>query len=118
MLFGSNACFQIRDTRLYLDLKWQGLGRSSVYATLESLFGCSRPVFRRSTSQRPAEVQMRRRLEGNLAPAVSPTPAVTEHAENFPLVTVAVRAARSWHFQAAKLDGRPVPSEVDLLFKF
>jgi hypothetical protein len=37
---------------------------------------------------------------------------------NFALTAVTVRAARSWHFEPAKMEGQPVPSEMDLVFKF
>ena len=39
-------------------------------------------------------------------------------AANFPLISVAVRASRSWQFEPAKMDGRPVPSEMNLVFRF
>jgi hypothetical protein len=31
---------------------------------------------------------------------------------------VSVRAAQSWQFEPAKMDGRPVASEMDLVFRF
>jgi hypothetical protein len=37
---------------------------------------------------------------------------------NFPLVFVSVRAAQAWQFEPAKMDGRPVASEMDLVFRF
>jgi len=39
-------------------------------------------------------------------------------AANAPLVAAAERAALSWQFEPATIDGRPVPSQLDLLLRF
>ena len=52
--------------------------------------------------------------QGNVTRAT----AIGVTAANFPLVSVSERAARSWQFEPARMDGRPVPSEMDILFRF
>jgi hypothetical protein len=52
--------------------------------------------------------------QGNVTRAT----AIGVTAANSPLVSVTERAARSWQFEPARMDGRPVPSEIDILFRF
>jgi len=52
--------------------------------------------------------------QGNVTKAT----AIGVTAANSALVPVTERAARSWRFEPAKMDGRPVPSEMDFLFRF
>jgi hypothetical protein len=49
---------------------------------------------------------------------VTKATAIGVTAANSPLVSVTERAARSWLFQPAELDGRPVPSALNILFQF
>ena len=49
---------------------------------------------------------------------VTKATAIGVTAANFPLVPAAERAALSWQFEPATIDGRPVPTQLDLLLRF
>jgi hypothetical protein len=49
---------------------------------------------------------------------VTKATAIQVTAANSPLVSAAERAALSWQFEPATINGRPVPSQLDLLLRF
>ena len=63
-------------------------------------------------------VQIQIHFEIDARGNVTKATAIGVTAANSPLVSVTERAARSWQFQPAEMDGRPVPSELNILFRF
>jgi len=68
------------------------------------------------SSPQPASVQVR--VEIDAAGKVVKVTPVAENPENPRLVEAALEAAKAWLFQPARQDGRPVPSEMVLNFRF